>query len=131
MPDIEKRLEAFVRLAHGIVVLPGGAGTAEEILYLLGVLLDPANAAAAAAGGADRTAQQRRLLRADRRASSKARWAPQALTRLKIIIDDQAAVARHMVSSFEQVREFRRDRTIRTTSTGCCACRTTCSSRSR
>ncbi len=44
MPDIEKRLEAFVRLAHGIVVFPGGAGTAEEILYLLGILLDPANA---------------------------------------------------------------------------------------
>ena len=43
MPDIEKRLEAFVRLAHGIVVFPGGAGTAEEILYLLGILLDPAN----------------------------------------------------------------------------------------
>ena len=44
MPDIEKRLEAFVRLAHGIVVFPGGAGTAEEILYLAGILLDPANA---------------------------------------------------------------------------------------
>jgi pyrimidine/purine-5'-nucleotide nucleosidase len=28
-------------LAHGIVVFPGGVGTAEEILYLLGVLLDP------------------------------------------------------------------------------------------
>ena len=44
LPDIEKRLEAFLRLAHGIVVFPGGVGTAEEILYLLGVLLDPANA---------------------------------------------------------------------------------------
>ncbi|MEQ9004578.1 MAG: nucleotide 5'-monophosphate nucleosidase PpnN [Pseudomonadales bacterium] len=44
MPDIEKRLEAFLRLSHGIVVFPGGVGTAEEILYLLGVLLDPANA---------------------------------------------------------------------------------------
>ena len=44
MPDIEKRLEAFVRLCHGIVVFPGGAGTAEEILYLLGILLDPENA---------------------------------------------------------------------------------------
>ena len=44
MPDIEKRLEAFVRTGHGIVVFPGGAGTAEEILYLLGILLDPANA---------------------------------------------------------------------------------------
>ena len=45
MPDIEKRLEAFVRMAHGIVVFPGGAGTAEEILYLAGILLDPANRA--------------------------------------------------------------------------------------
>jgi predicted Rossmann-fold nucleotide-binding protein len=43
MPDIEKRLEAFVRLGHGIVVFPGGVGTAEEILYLLGILLHPAN----------------------------------------------------------------------------------------
>jgi predicted Rossmann-fold nucleotide-binding protein len=44
MPDIEKRLEAFVRVAHSIVVFPGGVGTAEEILYLLGILLHPANA---------------------------------------------------------------------------------------
>jgi predicted Rossmann-fold nucleotide-binding protein len=44
LPDIEKRLEAFVRLGHGIIVFPGGAGTAEEILYLMGILLDPRNA---------------------------------------------------------------------------------------
>ncbi len=43
-PDIEKRLEAFVRAGHGIIVFPGGAGTAEEILYLLGILLHPDNA---------------------------------------------------------------------------------------
>ena len=43
LPDIEKRLEAFVRLGHGIVVFPGGVGTAEEILYLMGILLDPRN----------------------------------------------------------------------------------------
>jgi len=43
MPDIEKRLEAFVRLGHGIIVFPGGAGTAEEILYILGVLLNEKN----------------------------------------------------------------------------------------
>ena len=43
MPDIEKRLEAFVRVGHGIVVFPGGVGTAEEILYLLGILLHPEN----------------------------------------------------------------------------------------
>src|ERR1700709_691758 len=44
LPDIEKRLEAFIRLGHGIIIFPGGVGTTEEILYLLGVLLDPANA---------------------------------------------------------------------------------------
>lgn len=43
MPDIEKRLEAFVRSGHGIIVFPGGAGTAEEILYILGVLLHEKN----------------------------------------------------------------------------------------
>lgn len=44
LPDIEKRLEAFVRLAHAIVVFPGGAGTAEEVLYLLGLMMQPVNA---------------------------------------------------------------------------------------
>ena len=43
MPDIEKRLEAFVRLGHGIIVFPGGAGTAEEILFILGILLHEKN----------------------------------------------------------------------------------------
>ena len=43
MPDIEKRLEAFVRMGHAIVIFPGGAGTAEEFLYILGILLHPEN----------------------------------------------------------------------------------------
>ena len=43
LPDIEKRLEAFVRLGHGIIVFPGGPGTCEEILYLIGILLHPDN----------------------------------------------------------------------------------------
>lgn len=43
MPDIEKRLEAFVRMAHGILIFPGGPGTAEELLYILGILLLPEN----------------------------------------------------------------------------------------
>jgi len=45
MPDIEKRLEAFVRISHGIIIFPGGAGTAEELLYILGILLHPQNQA--------------------------------------------------------------------------------------
>jgi len=43
LPDIEKRLEAFIRIGHGVIVFPGGPGTAEEILYLLGILLHPKN----------------------------------------------------------------------------------------
>ncbi|QCU90870.1 nucleotide 5'-monophosphate nucleosidase PpnN [Thiomicrorhabdus sediminis] len=43
MPDIEKRLEAFIRIGHGIIILPGGPGTMEELLYLLSVILHPEN----------------------------------------------------------------------------------------
>ena len=43
LPDIEKRLEAFVRLGHGIIIFPGGVGTLEEIFYLISILLHPAN----------------------------------------------------------------------------------------
>lgn len=39
MPDIEKRLEAFVRFGHVLLVFPGGPGTAEELLYILGIKL--------------------------------------------------------------------------------------------
>ena len=44
LPDMEKRLEAFVRIAHSIIIFPGGVGTLEELLYLLGILLHPDNA---------------------------------------------------------------------------------------
>jgi predicted Rossmann-fold nucleotide-binding protein len=109
LPDIEKRLEAFVRLAHGMVIFPGGVGTAEELLYLLGVMLDPAN----------REQPLPIVLTGPR---SSAPWFEQirsfiertlgteALERLTVIIDDPAAVARHMVQRFEAVREFRRAR---------------------
>ena len=43
LPDIEKRLEAFVRVAHCIVVFPGGAGSVEEVLYLLSILMHKDN----------------------------------------------------------------------------------------
>jgi hypothetical protein len=108
MPDIEKRLEAFVRLAHGIIVFPGGVGTAEEILYLLGLLLDPANAG-----------QPLPVVLTGPRASAAyfeqierfidGTLGAQALTRLKVIIDDPAGVARHLVQRLEEVREFRRE----------------------
>lgn len=37
--DIEKRLEAFVRFGHSMIIFPGGPGTAEELLYILAIKL--------------------------------------------------------------------------------------------
>jgi len=107
MPDIEKRLEAFARLAHGIVVFPGGAGTAEEILYLLGLLLDPENATqplpVVLTGPASSAGYFEHIARFIEGTLGAA-----ALTRMKVIIDDPAGVARHMVGAIEEVRLFRR-----------------------
>ncbi len=107
MPDIEKRLEAFVRLGHGIIVFPGGVGTTEEILYLLGILLDPANA------------DQPMPLVLTGPASSAAYFAqvdefigltmgPEARKRYRIVIDDAAEAARIMAKGFAAVRGHRR-----------------------
>lgn len=32
-----------MRLGHGIIIFPGGAGTAEELMYILGILSHPEN----------------------------------------------------------------------------------------
>lgn len=39
LPDIEKRLESFVRTGHAICIFPGGVGTMEELLYILCILM--------------------------------------------------------------------------------------------
>jgi hypothetical protein len=107
MPDIEKRLEAFVRLGHGIVVFPGGAGTAEEILYLLGILLDPANAGQPLplvfTGPRESAGYFRQL---DRFIGTT--LGPEAQARYRIIVDDPAEVAREMQRGFDAVRRSRR-----------------------
>lgn len=107
MPDIEKRLEAFVRTGHGIIVFPGGAGTAEEILYLLGILLNPANAHhpypvifTGPASSAAYFQQIDQFILAALGETARARY--------KIIIDDPAQAAREMVRGMEVVREYRR-----------------------
>jgi len=109
LPDIEKRLEAFVRTGHGMVAFPGGAGTAEEILYLLGILLHPANRGlpfpfvfTGPLGSADYFAQINRLIGTT--------LGPQAQDLYRIIIDDPVAVAREMARGMEAVRAFRRQR---------------------
>ena len=107
MPDIEKRLEAFVRLGHGVVVFPGGAGTAEEILFLLGILLDPANRdlpfPLIFTGPAD-TAEYFDQINE----FVGATLGPTAQSKYQIIIDDPAGVARAMVRGLARVRDHRR-----------------------
>jgi predicted Rossmann-fold nucleotide-binding protein len=107
MPDIEKRLEAFVRLAHGVVVFPGGVGTTEEILYLLGLLLDPRNADQVLPVVLSGPAQSTRYFEQIRRFIEGAAG-PAALARLQFIIDDPAAVARLLVEQMTRVRTWRR-----------------------
>jgi predicted Rossmann-fold nucleotide-binding protein len=106
LPDIEKRLEAFVRLGHGIVVFPGGAGTAEEILYILGILLNPANREipfpvvfTGPAGSADYFSQIDRFIRLT--------LGDEAASRYRIIVDDPEKVARHMYRGMKKVRQYR------------------------
>ena len=107
MPDIEKRLEAFVRLGHGIVVFPGGAGTMEEILYVLAILLCEENA----------SNRVPLLLTGPKEAAgyfSKIDafigfcLGPQAQSLYTVVLDDPEEVSRYMAAAMEEVKEFRR-----------------------
>ncbi|MBC3411024.1 MULTISPECIES: nucleotide 5'-monophosphate nucleosidase PpnN [Pseudomonas] len=109
LPDIEKRLEAFVRVGHGIIIFPGGAGTAEEFLYLLGILMHPDN----------RDLPFPVVLTGPRSAEAfllqlhafvGATLGEEAQRHYQIIIDDPAEVARHMVEGLKEVKQFRRER---------------------
>lgn len=109
MPDIEKRLEAFVRVGHGIIVFPGGAGTAEEILYILGILLHPDNAEipfplvfTGPESSRDYFRQINEFIGAT--------LGEEAQQRYKIIVDDPEMVAREMQMAIKEVREFRKSR---------------------
>ena len=109
MPDIEKRLEAFVRTGHGIIVFPGGAGTAEEILYILGILLHPDNAEmpfplifTGPETSRDYFAQINDFIGAT--------LGEEAQKRYKIIVDDPELVAREMQTGIKEVREYRKSR---------------------
>lgn len=108
LPDIEKRLEAFVRTGHAIVVFPGGAGTAEEILYILGVLLHPEN----------KDMPFPLIFTGPQSAKDYFKHINQfigdtlgieAQQRYKIIIDDPKRVAHELVAGIKQVRDFRKN----------------------
>ena len=109
LPDIEKRLEAFVRTGHGIVVFPGGAGTAEEILYILGVLLHPDNkdmpfplVFTGLDSSEDYFKEIDRFIAGTLGESARQRY--------KIIINDPVQVAREMQAGIQQVRQFRKEK---------------------
>ncbi len=106
MPDIEKRLESFVRIGHGIIVFPGGVGTAEEILYLLGILLRDENAKlpfplvfTGPTSAAPYFEQIDRFLRLTLGEAAAARY--------RIVIGDCAEVAQRMAAGVHKVREHR------------------------
>jgi pyrimidine/purine-5'-nucleotide nucleosidase len=108
MPDIEKRLEAFVRAGHGIIVFPGGVGTAEEILYLLGILLNPANAGIPFplifAGPREAAAYFEQI-----DAFLKLALGDDVAQHYRIVIGSPADTARALAAGVEKVRTYRLD----------------------
>ena len=106
LPDIEKRLEAFIRLAHGIVIFPGGPGTAEELLYLLGVLSHPDNQQIPFPIVITCPTETEDYLRAIDRFIGTALGAT-AQQRYQIIIQDAEAVARAMKAGIAEVEQYR------------------------
>ena len=107
LPDIEKRLEAFVRLGHGIIIFPGGVGTAEELLYILGIKMNPANAhhpmQLILTGPKESAAYFDTLDSFIRQTLGEA-----ATRHYQIIIDDPVAVAQAMKQAMPKVREHRK-----------------------
>lgn len=107
MPDMEKRLEAFVRLSHGIIVFPGGVGTAEEILYLLGIMLHPKNKDMPLPlifTGPQQSADYFRQI--DEFIGEV--LGPQAQDCYTILMDDPEEAGRKMLAGLETVRKFRK-----------------------
>lgn len=108
MPDIEKRLEAFVRIAHGIIIFPGGVGTAEELLYLLGILMNPQNRQQVLPlilTGPGESADYFQVLD-DFILNTLGK---EARSYYRIIIDDAGEVARYMKQHMALVKENRRE----------------------
>jgi predicted Rossmann-fold nucleotide-binding protein len=106
MPDIEKRLEAFVRTGHGVVVFPGGVGTAEEILFILGVMLHPDNQGIPFPLIMTGPAQSAEYFK-EIDAFMVDTLGAEVRQYYQVIIDDPVRVAREMLAGMAQVRDFR------------------------
>ncbi|MGL4268620.1 MAG: nucleotide 5'-monophosphate nucleosidase PpnN [Plesiomonas sp.] len=106
LPDIEKRLEAFVRMGHGIIIFPGGVGTAEELLYILGIMLHPDNREQpmpiVLTGPQESEAYFRTL-----DTFIGATLGPEAQARYQIVIDNPVKVAQIMKEGMPAVKEHR------------------------
>jgi len=107
LPDIEKRLEAFVRIAHSIIIFPGGPGTAEELLYILGIMMHPEN----------KRQPMPIILTGPKESEPYFKSIDQfiadtlgddARRHYQIIIDDAALVAQVIKKSMQKVTEYRR-----------------------
>jgi predicted Rossmann-fold nucleotide-binding protein len=109
MNSIERRLEAFVRVGHGVIIFPGGAGTCEELLFLLGVLLHPDN----------KNIPFPLILAGDESSREYfekidefilATLGREAAQHYKIIIGDPELVAHKMAMGIKQVKDFRKEK---------------------
>ncbi|SON50344.1 nucleotide 5'-monophosphate nucleosidase PpnN [Vibrio tapetis] len=107
MPDIEKRLEAFVRMAHGIVIFPGGPGTAEELLYILGIMLHPDNAEQPMPIVLTGPKESEAYFRSIDTFIGET-LGEKAQSRYQIVIDDPAKAARIIKSAMDDVRDHRK-----------------------
>jgi len=108
LPDIEKRLEAFIRIGHGFIVFPGGVGTTEEILYILGVLLHPKNAFIPFPLIFTAAEESREYFtRIDEFIG--ATLGEEAQKRYQIIIADPEQVAQKMAKGMDKVKSFRKE----------------------
>ncbi len=108
MPDIEKRLEAFVRMAHGIIIFPGGPGTAEELLYLLGIMMHPENATQPMPIVLTGPKESEEYFRSIDEFIGETLGA-EAQKHYTIVIDDPAEAARIMKNAMPKVRQTRKD----------------------
>ncbi len=108
LPDIEKRLEAFVRAGHGIVVFAGGVGTAEEILYLLGILMHPDNKDIPFPFIMTGPESSRAYFEQVNHFIAET-LGIEAQQKYQIIIDDPALVAHRMKEGIAQVHQYRKD----------------------
>jgi len=107
LPDIEKRLESFVRAGHAIIVFPGGVGTVEEILFIVGILLNPENRSVPfplILTGPESSREYFRQIDE----FIKLTLGRAAQEHYTIIIDEPEKVAREIAAGLESVRNFRR-----------------------